>query len=291
MTSPPSRLPTSPRARRCRTDVRLPAAVVTLLAAVLMVVFAVPAAAHPFILGGGEIPVDSLATITLDLAHGCGSEGSGTGQDSLEVALEVPEWLRVVEVADHPGYRHDVEVAQGRIVVVTWRADGGPSPAPAFELDVVASGPAGESRHLAVFQACVDSSHRWIGTPDAPADDPAIDVRLVAADPERPAPPAAPIVAADDHAGEEDLAEEPDRDTSSGPQDAAAAAPDDADTGSAGAAADDDPSPTAGVGSAPTSDQGGVVLRVLTWIGAVLAGALAVALLVLVLPGRRGASR
>ena len=164
---------------------------VTVLSVVmtLLLVTALTAAAHPFVRGGGEVPVDSLASITLDLAHGCGSEAAGAGADTLEVALEVPEWLWIVEVADHPGYRHDLEVEDGNVEVVTWLEDGGAEPAPAFELDVVASGTAGETRYLAVFQGCAEESYRWIGTPEVPADDPAIRVQLVAADPDRPPPP------------------------------------------------------------------------------------------------------
>ena len=155
----------------------------------LLLATTLPATAHPFVRDGGEIPVDSLATITLDLAHGCGTEADGAGADTLEVALEVPQWLRIVEVAEHPGYDHDLEVEDGRVVVVTWLDDGGAEPAPTFDLDVVASGSAGETRYLAVFQGCAQQSYRWIGTPDAPADDPAIRVQLTAADPDRPAPP------------------------------------------------------------------------------------------------------
>ena len=172
---------------------RTPARTATVLLALVIVLLLSVAAvsAHPFVRGGGEVPVDSLATITLDLAHGCGSEAAGAGADTLEVALEVPEWLRIVEVADHPGYDHDLEVEEGDVAVVTWLEVGGAQPAPTFDLDVVASGSAGETRYLAVFQGCAEQSYRWIGTPDAPADDPAVRVRLIEADPDRPAPPEA----------------------------------------------------------------------------------------------------
>jgi hypothetical protein len=177
--------------RRARRHAPGAATLAALVVAVTLLV-AAPAAAHPFLRGGGEVPVDSSATITLDLAHGCGSEADGTGEDTLEVALEVPSWLRVLAVAEHPAYRHELETAEGRVAVVTWTAVGTGEPAPAFGLDVVATGTAGETRHLAVFQGCRDGSHRWIGTPQEPADDPAINVRLTAPDPSRPAPPEAP---------------------------------------------------------------------------------------------------
>lgn len=183
-------MPSLPPAAPRRSPPSGPGAVVlaTVVFAVTLLV-ATPARAHPFVQGGGEVPVDSAATIALDLAHGCGSETDGIGQDTLEVALEVPSWLRVLEVAEHPAYRHDLEVAEGRVAVVTWSVVGTAEPAPAFELDVVATGTVGQARYLAVFQGCEDRSHRWIGTPEEPADDPAISVRLTAADPDRPAPP------------------------------------------------------------------------------------------------------
>ncbi len=171
------------RPRHLRTAVLLTGLLTALLLPASVV------SAHPFVAGRGELPVDSLAEITLQIAHGCGEEGDEAGAATTEVALEVPEWLRVVEVSDHPGYDHDVEVSDGRAAVVTWRDAGGAVPAPAFELSVVADGEADETRYLRVFQGCDGASFRWIGTPDDPADDPAIRIELTAADPDRPAPP------------------------------------------------------------------------------------------------------
>lgn len=164
----------------------------TVLVAVL--VMAVPAAAHPFF-RGGEAPVDSLATLTLDLAHGCASETAGEGDPTDEVALEVPGWMRVVAVDEPEGWTVDVEVDdEGFAAVVVWEDAGGAEPAPAFDLDVVVDGEPGEERFVSVFQACDDVQYRWIGTPDAPADDPAVRLRLIDADPDAPAPDPAPIV-------------------------------------------------------------------------------------------------
>lgn len=200
------------------TAANTPLRTVTVLLALvgLLVLSTAPASAHPFLrghgegVGVGEVRVDSLATITLDLAHGCGTEAAGAGADTLEVALEVPEWLRIVEIAEREGYDHEVEVADGRVEVVTWVDAGGAEPAPTFDLDVVATGEAGETRYLAVFQGCAEQSYRWIGTPEEPADDPAVRVRLIAADPDSPAPPEEPFEdpAAEEDATGEDAAEE-----------------------------------------------------------------------------------
>lgn len=201
------------------------------------------ASAHPFVAGGGELPVDSLVEITLQIAHGCGEEADGEGADTVEVALEVPEWLRIVEVADHGGYDHDVEVSDGRTAVVTWRDAGGAEPAPAFDLSVVADGEVGATRYLRVFQGCDDVSYRWIGTPDDPADDPAIRVELTPADPDRPAPPREEV--AEPEPGEPEEGPE-DEETSTEPPDDASSDPADdpevraSEEPDAGAEADDD---------------------------------------------------
>ncbi|HSK22151.1 MAG TPA: hypothetical protein VK906_03200 [Egicoccus sp.] len=158
-------------------------------AATLTVLVVGPAGAHPFITGG-ELPVDSLVTMRLSMAHGCGGDDGGAEAATTEVALEVPDWLRIVDVPDADGYTPATETAEdGTVTAVTWTVDGDGVPAPAFDLDVVASGTPGEAQYLAVFQGCGDDGYRWIGTPDEPADDPAVNVALVEADPDAPPPP------------------------------------------------------------------------------------------------------
>ncbi len=183
-------------------------------AAALSSLLAGPALAHPFV-RGGEVPVDSLATLTLAMAHGCGSEDGGQGESTTEVALEVPDWMRVVDVPAEDGWAVTLTTADdGHVEVVTWTADGADEPAPDFDLDVVVTGEVGEVRHLPVFQGCAEGSYRWIGTPDEPADEPAVRVTLAAADPDSAPPPepVAPPEDPDDPADPEDPAEpvEPD---------------------------------------------------------------------------------
>jgi uncharacterized protein YcnI len=162
-------------------------AAVLALAAVLLVAW--PADAHPFF-RGGEAPVDSLATLTLAMAHGCGSEAAGGGDPTTDVSMEVPEWMRVVEVPQEDGYIIDVERDDaGTPTVVTWTAEEPREPAPDFDVDVVVSGEPGDERFVRVFQACGDFVYRWVGTPDEPADEPAVRLALVAADPDSPPPP------------------------------------------------------------------------------------------------------
>ena len=172
-------------------------------AASLTVLVAVPASAHPFI-SEGALPVDSLATMRLNMAHGCGGDDGGAEAVTTEVALEVPDWLRVVEVPEADGYATELETADdGTVTTVVWTAAGEAVPAPAFDLDVVASGEPGETRHLAVFQGCENDSYRWVGTPDDPADDPAVNVALIEPDPDAPPPPEAPAVQGEEATGAE----------------------------------------------------------------------------------------
>lgn len=147
-------------------------------------VLATPAFAHPYVVGGGRVPVQSLATIELDLAHGCGVERPGEGPDTDEVALDVPGWLRIVDVPVPDGW--DVTIEE---TLVLWEAARASEPAPRFALDVVVDGEAGETRHLRVSQRCGDAVERWIGTPDEPAEQPAVRLLLEPSDPDRPAPP------------------------------------------------------------------------------------------------------
>jgi hypothetical protein len=150
----------------------------------------VVASAHPFVAGGGRIPVQSLALIELDLAHGCGDEQAGAGADTDEVALEAPPWLRVIDVPAADGW--DIEVVRGEAPdtsIVVWTATSGAEPAPRFALQVVVDGIPGETRHLRVSQRCGTRIERWIGTPEAPADRPAVVLRLIAPDPDAPPPP------------------------------------------------------------------------------------------------------
>jgi uncharacterized protein YcnI len=150
---------------------------------------AAPAAAHPYV-HGGELPVDSLATMTLDLAHGCDPGHTGAEEPTTEVALDVPGWLRIVDVPEPEGWTVELEEDDtSRIEVVTFLATDGGEPAPTFDLDVVASGEVGDEVYLGVFQGCDDSNHRWVGTPDEPADEPGIRVTLSESDPDRPPPP------------------------------------------------------------------------------------------------------
>ncbi len=153
------------------------------------VVLAVPAGAHPFV-AGGEVPVDSLAEVTLTMAHGCGTEDSGGGDPTVEVAMEVPENVRIVTVDEVADYEAALERdTDGRVEVVTWTATGTGVAAPEVSFDAVFAGEPATQMYLKVFQGCDGFTYRWIGTPDEPAEDPAIGVQLVAPDPDNPPPP------------------------------------------------------------------------------------------------------
>ncbi len=182
------------------------------LALALVLFTSAAALAHPYV-HGGEAPVDSLASLTLDLAHGCttddGHDHGEGGEPTTDVSLEVPPEMRIVEVPEVDGWEVALErAADGRVEVVTWTATTAQEPAPAFPLDVVLDGEPGTELYLRVFQACDDLSYRWVGTPDAPAEDPAVRLTVTAADPDRPAPPPAEAPADD---GPDDAAPENDQ--------------------------------------------------------------------------------
>jgi uncharacterized protein YcnI len=210
-----------------------------LLALVATAVVAVPASAHPFV-RGGEAPVDSVATVELAMAHGCGTETAGGGDPTLEIALEVPDEVRIVAVADDPTYDHEVELDDdGRVTVVTWTATDGGEPAPDVVFDVVFSGEVGDEVYLPVFQGCEGFAYRWIGTPDEPAEDPAVRVTLTDADPDAPPPaPDEPTEAEQAAAPEDEPADEPE-----GPDDTTDAT--DGDAAEDGDPADDAVEPAA----------------------------------------------
>jgi uncharacterized protein YcnI len=168
---------------RFRRPLTVTAATLALVAA-----GALPASAHPFFTDEATAPAGSLATLTLAMAHGCGTEQDAGGDPTLEVALEVPEAFSYVEPGEAEGYEASLEGGEpGRPEVVTWTATDGGEPAPDFELDVVVEGEVGEEVFVRVFQGCEGFSYRWVGTPDEPADDPA--VRLVVGEPDPDAPP------------------------------------------------------------------------------------------------------
>jgi uncharacterized protein YcnI len=183
---------------------------VPILATLGVLLLAGPAAAHPFF-RGGEAPVDSLAELSLQLAHGCGTETGGEGADTTEVSLEVPDWMRIVDVPEPDGWQVDLERdVAGRVQVVTWRTSAPTEPAPSFSFEAVLEGEPGEERYLRVFQACGDLVERWVGTPDEPADDPAVRLTLSDPDPDRPAPPPESTPDAEEPAQPEEAPTDPD---------------------------------------------------------------------------------
>jgi uncharacterized protein YcnI len=167
-----------------------------LLAAALLVLVVAPAAAHPGV-RGGELPVDSLATMTIATNHGCGTHDEGEEEATTGLALEVPAWLRIVEVPTD-GWEVALERdGAGRVVAVTWDTDAPATIAPDVALDVVATGQPGETHDLRVIQTCGELTERWVGTRDEPADQPAVRVELVESPPDALPPPPEATVSGD----------------------------------------------------------------------------------------------
>ncbi|WP_169786716.1 DUF1775 domain-containing protein [Nitriliruptor alkaliphilus] len=158
--------------------------------AALVVAGVLPASAHPFFTDGATAPAGSLTTLTLAMAHGCGTEADAGGAPTLEVSIEVPGAFSYIAGAEVDGYEVSTEGDGPVPDVVTWTATDGGIPAPELELDVVVEGDPGDEVYVPVFQGCEDFSYRWIGTPDEPADDPAVRLTLGEPDPDAPDPPA-----------------------------------------------------------------------------------------------------
>ncbi len=157
--------------------------------AALAVVPATAALAHPFV-EPDPLPVDTDTTMTLAMAHGC--EEEGPEQPTSDVALEVPDWLRVIEVPEPDGFEVELEPTERdeqRVGVVRWSAQDPDEAAPELDLAVVAGGEPDQERFLRVTQSCDDFTYQWVGTPEDEADDPAVAVTLgePAADAEAPA--------------------------------------------------------------------------------------------------------
>ena len=164
---------------------------------------ATAATAHPFITDGATVPAGSLTTMTIEMGHGCGSEGEGGGDPTLEVALQVPDEVSYIEPRDTDGYEASVETdANDRPEVVVWTATDGGVAAPAVPMDIIIDGAEGDEVFLKVFQGCEGFEYRWIGTPDEPADQPAVALTLGPTDPDSP-PPAVPEPDGDSEAGNE----------------------------------------------------------------------------------------
>jgi hypothetical protein len=168
------------------------------LAATLLI--AAPAAADPFF-EPDEAPVDSVAELELDLAHGCfagaGDDDAGHShgdesdeQPTLEVAVEVPEAVEQVEAMERDGWELELEEDDdGRVEVIAWTAEEGTQEtAPVFALEAVHRGEVGDEVYWPVFQGCGDESYRWVATADDEDGDPAPMVTLVEAGPDAPAP-------------------------------------------------------------------------------------------------------
>lgn len=196
----------------------LPRAAAAAVAATLLL--ATPALAHPFF-DPDEVPADSSATVTLDLAHGCdvgdhdeGGEADGDEAATREVAVEVPDAATFVDPAEPEGWELAVEGGEGeREVLVYTAGDGADEPAPQFDLDVVLAGEDGDEVYWRVVQACDETTHRWVGTADEPAEDPAIRVALTEADEDAPPPDEAEgsgtVTVTGDEEGEPEAPEEP----------------------------------------------------------------------------------
>jgi uncharacterized protein YcnI len=172
---------------------------------------ALPAGAHPFFTDGATVPASSLGSLTLAMAHGCGTESEGGGDPTTEISMEVPEQVSFIEPQDVEGYEVALEGDEGAVPdVVTWTAIDDGEAAPELPIDLVVDGAEGDEVFVRVFQGCDGFEYRWIGTPDDPADEPAVVLTLAAEDPDSPPPAGEPTGAPTDPPEVEDpVSEDP----------------------------------------------------------------------------------
>lgn len=188
---------------------RRPLTVSTATAA-LVVAAALPAGAHPAFTEGATAPANSLVTLTLRIEHGCASEDLEGSQPTQEVSLEVPDAFAHIEPFDVAGFEATTEGEPGAVPdVVTWTATDGGVPAPELPMEVVVDGDPGDELYVRVIQRCEGNSDRWVGTPQDPADDPAVLLTLTEPDPQAPPPPPAEEPPADESATGEATTDEP----------------------------------------------------------------------------------
>jgi hypothetical protein len=156
-----------------------------------------PAAAfaHPFV--PGEVPVDSAAVLTVDLAHGCvaplGSHQTAAGEATREVAVRFPPEIDVRTVVDSDGFVTATPSRTDSFDEWTFTApDGVDVDAPVLSFAVVVTASPQDTLWLQVLQICDTYTHRWVATPDEPAGEPGVSVRLTDADAAAPAAGAPP---------------------------------------------------------------------------------------------------
>jgi uncharacterized protein YcnI len=160
---------------------------VSIAAAALVAAVALPAGAHPAFTGGATAPANTLTGLTLEIAHGCASEDLVDSEPTVEVAVEVPDAFVHIEPLDAEGYQAGTEGGSGDVPdVVTWTATDGGAAAPVLPMEVIVDGDPGDEVYVRVIQRCEESLYRWAGTPDDPADHPAVLLTLTDPDPDAP---------------------------------------------------------------------------------------------------------
>lgn len=156
----------------------------------MLLVLPTAAWAHPFV--RGEVPVDSAATLTLDLAHGCtpadGTHGDGDEEATREIGVRFPPEVDVRTVVEADGFTVEAPVQTDGYDEWTLVADADTDVlAPVVMFAVVVNADPTDTLWLAVYQGCTSTAHRWVATPENPDGEPGVSVRLAAADPAAPA--------------------------------------------------------------------------------------------------------
>lgn len=159
------------------------------------------ASAHPAF-NPSEIAGGAPVETSLIVPHGCNPGGGMPDDDAasptVELALELAPAVTTAEPGAVDGWTTSTEIADGRRVIV-WTAAGGATTEPlTLPVSLVVDAGPGTRLHLRAHQVCERGEFRWVGTPDDPAEWPAVALDVAATTAEPTDPPVGPD---DVHAG------------------------------------------------------------------------------------------
>lgn len=148
------------------------------LTAALALLPATTALAHPSF-DPNRVPGGQSIEATLVVPHGCGADGGMPGEDGGNATTLFELQLSDAVAEFVPGEVDGWDVSRDGDVV-TWADAGGATTDP-IQLPVTftVTGETDEEVFLSAYQRCAEGGEfRWIGTPDQPADFPAVKLVL-----------------------------------------------------------------------------------------------------------------
>lgn len=155
---------------------------VVAVAVALTTVTAGTAWAHPAF-NPGAVPPGRMTDVSLIVPHGCNPDGGmpeeAAASPTVEVAVQLPPAITMVDVHAADGWDVEVQETDGRVETITWTDAGGATTEPiTFDLSLTADGSTGDEVFLSVYQGCDEGSFRWIASPTQDGEFPAAKLTL-----------------------------------------------------------------------------------------------------------------